>query len=464
MDHPAAPICSYRSLRVAILRLRPILLVFLVSSFQLALAAGLISTSSPPLFILGASMVDAGQNAVAMPHRSYADFDPYGSDYFGKPVGRWSNGRNLMDFITEGLGYGHIPAYLRSIGLDFTYGVNFASSGSTAANSTAVGNSSGGLFCLLVQVDQFRDFQDTILSSHYGLEQTARLRQRFSDAIYFFETGNNDYHDAKDQFGDSLDINATVTTTIAAMKVAFQTMYGLGARTFIIMNATPTGCSPASLTSVDDDEELDENNCDAIWTNIVQAHNKRLIELLDELRDNYPAAEWVLFDAYSIFMDGYLNSSKYGILYPFKSCCGAGGTYNFNANVMCGRDAQYINGTLVEWTKCENPKLHLSWDGIHPVESFAYYIAQGVLNGTHLIPSFSLKERVHSSVQSVCGQTQGRSIILKARALHESHSWLHSASKEAMQGITCRVAKLPGSNGQSGCGWYCKEQGSVHGC
>ncbi|KAI5077361.1 hypothetical protein GOP47_0007185 [Adiantum capillus-veneris] len=399
MDHPALMITIHPLICLAFLGSLPFPAT---SSMHQLLASGAwLSTSSPSIFIFGASLVDAGENAAAMPLRSYADFDPYGSDYFGKPVGRWSNGRTFMDFITEGLGYGHIPAYLRSIGSDFTHGVNFASSGSTAANSTAVGNNSGGLFCLLVQVDQFRDFQDTVMSSgHYiGLEEKARLRQRFSDAIYFFETGNNDYMDALDQFGDSLDINATVTTTIAAMKVAFEAMYGLGARTFIILNATPTGCSPEVLSFMDDDEEVDANNCSALWTDIVQAHNKRLIELLDELRDNYPAGEWVLFDVYSIFMDGYLNPSSYGIVYPFRACCGAGGTYNVDANVKCGMDAQYINGTLVKWTKCENPKLYLIWDFIHPVESFAYYIAQGVLNGTHLFPSFSLKARVQQSLQ-----------------------------------------------------------------
>ncbi|MCO5612367.1 hypothetical protein L7F22_066634 [Adiantum nelumboides] len=388
----AHPFSLYNMLQVLLLFLIPLIIfptgspLLAVSSLSLASAAGIsLSTSSPPFFIFGASMVDAGQNAVAMPHRSYADFNPYGSDYFGKPVGRWSNGRNFMDFITEGLGYGHIPAYLRSIGSDFTYGVNFASSGSTAANSSAVGRSSGGLFCLLVQVDQFRDFQDAVMSSSH-----ASVRQQFSDAIYFFETGNNDYYKAVVEDGELFDLNATATTTIAAMKTAFQTMYALGARTFIIMSVTPTGCSPAILSIMSDEDERDENSCSMKWMNIVQTHNERLIVLLDELREEYPTAEWY---ACKLIRPSLMA----GILYPFKACCGAGGTYNVNTNVICGMDAQYINGTLVAWTKCENPKLHLIWDSIHPVESFAYHIAQGVLNGTHLVPPFSLKERVQST-------------------------------------------------------------------
>ncbi|MCO5562768.1 hypothetical protein L7F22_016400 [Adiantum nelumboides] len=142
------------------------------------------------------------------------------------------------------------------------------------------------------------------------------------------------------QYGASFDLNATVAATIEAMKTALEIMHALGARTFIIMNVTPIGCSPGTLSGMDDGEELDENNCSAKWMNIVEAHNQRLIQLLEELRNNYPAAEWVLFDAYSIFLDGYRNPSNYGILYPFKACCGAGGTYNVNEKVLCGADAQ----------------------------------------------------------------------------------------------------------------------------
>ena len=55
--------------------------------------------------------------------------------------------------------------YLQNVGAKFKHGVNFASSGSTACNSsyTGDGSDSGGLFSLFVQADQFRAFHQVVL-------------------------------------------------------------------------------------------------------------------------------------------------------------------------------------------------------------------------------------------------------------------------------------------------------------
>jgi hypothetical protein len=57
---------------------------------------------SPALFVFGASYVDVGENAAAMPFREPSEREPYGLDYFdGKPTGRFSNGRVITDHICE---------------------------------------------------------------------------------------------------------------------------------------------------------------------------------------------------------------------------------------------------------------------------------------------------------------------------------------------------------------------------
>ena len=57
--------------------------------------------NNPLLFVFGASMVDTGQYTAALPYSTDADFPPYGTDYFSRPAGRWSNGRVITDFISK---------------------------------------------------------------------------------------------------------------------------------------------------------------------------------------------------------------------------------------------------------------------------------------------------------------------------------------------------------------------------
>jgi hypothetical protein len=56
---------------------------------------------SPSLFVFGASMMDTGENAAALPFRSFAENYPYGRDFFGHPANRLSNGRVITDHLCE---------------------------------------------------------------------------------------------------------------------------------------------------------------------------------------------------------------------------------------------------------------------------------------------------------------------------------------------------------------------------
>lgn len=83
------------------------------------------------------------------------------------------------------MGYGHIDPYLKTVGADFTHGVNFASSGSRACNSSISGDGSdnSGLFSLSVQVDQFRVFRREALSMY---QKKKRSKSPFISCLSFF--------------------------------------------------------------------------------------------------------------------------------------------------------------------------------------------------------------------------------------------------------------------------------------
>ena len=59
-------------------------------------------------------------------------------------------------------------------------------------------------------------------------------------------------------------------------------------------------------------------------------------------------------------------------------------------DIKCGSSG-YVNETLVKSKRCKDPTLHLIWDTIHPTESFARYVAEGVLSGSYLRPKFHMK-------------------------------------------------------------------------
>lgn len=325
-------------------------------------------------------MADTGEYSAVMPYLSRSDFSPYGEDYFPAPAGRWSNGRVFTDFISQELGYGLINPFLKSVNASFTYGASFATSASTARDLDYA-----YLFPLSVQVYQFEELLSEMLESH-SLTQ-GYFQQQIEEAILLIETGSNDYGYQISNTTD-FDVSDLVGDVLAAMETAFKRLYDLGGRNFIVMSLTPAGCAPSVLARYASFEE-DEYGCKVFFNSISELHNMRLEELLTNLSTALPDAKWILFDAYSIFLDGYRNPANYGIEHPFEACCGAGGPYNFVVGVECGSSG-VVNGTLMQATRCEDPSLYLIWDSIHPVESFAKHIADGILTGKYLTPAFNI--------------------------------------------------------------------------
>ncbi|KAK7412517.1 hypothetical protein VNO78_03981 [Psophocarpus tetragonolobus] len=86
-------------------------------------------TLVPCLYVFGDSLSDSGNNNL-LPTLAKCNYKPYGIDFPNGPTGRFTNGRNTIDFISAFLGFTDIPAYANIfIGLDVNIfkGVNYAS-------------------------------------------------------------------------------------------------------------------------------------------------------------------------------------------------------------------------------------------------------------------------------------------------------------------------------------------------
>jgi hypothetical protein len=119
-----------------------LLVTFLVVPVAVALlGAGAASAALPrAFFVFGDSLVDNGNNNYLMT-TARADAPPYGIDFpTHMPTGRFSNGLNIPDIISEHLGSQPALPYLSPDlrGDQLLVGANFASAGVGILNDTGI--------------------------------------------------------------------------------------------------------------------------------------------------------------------------------------------------------------------------------------------------------------------------------------------------------------------------------------
>jgi phospholipase/lecithinase/hemolysin len=87
--------------------------------------------SVPCMYVFGDSLVDNGNNN-NMLSLARANYRPYGVDFHEGPPGRFTNGRTMVDFLSEMLGIRPplLPPYATAAPADLPRGVNFASGAS----------------------------------------------------------------------------------------------------------------------------------------------------------------------------------------------------------------------------------------------------------------------------------------------------------------------------------------------
>ncbi|XBI63288.1 hypothetical protein VPH35_043738 [Triticum aestivum] len=255
---------------------------------------------------------DTGNNPVVLAASSIFDpvtRPPYGSTFFGRPTGRNSDGRLIIDFIAQRLGLPLVPPSLAHNG-SFRRGTNFAVGSATALDATFF---HGGKFPLNASL--------------------AVQLQWFESLFFVGELGVNDYH-----FSFLTKSVQEIMSFVLDVRLIKH-----GATNFVVPGTIPSGCAPPVLALFPDAAPAEYNSTTGCLEDINKLgmhHNLLLQEALKKLRGRHPGGMIVYADLFGPIMDVVESPRKYGFEDVLTICCGGPGT------LFCGDEGANL---------CEKP-------------------------------------------------------------------------------------------------------------
>ncbi|KAL5207080.1 hypothetical protein ABZP36_031515 [Zizania latifolia] len=277
------------------------------------------SRAARAFFVFGDSLVDNGNNNYLITS-ARADSPPYGIDTPDhRATGRFCNGKNMPDIISEHLGAEPVLPYL-SPELDgdkLLVGANFASAGIGILNDTGI--QFANIIHIIKQLRYFEQYQHR-LSAVVGEEQARQL--------------------------------------------VLAQLHGLGARRVLVTGVGPIGCVPAELAL----HSLD-GACDTELQRAAEAYNPQLVRMLSELNAEVGGDVFVGINTHRIHNDFIDDPKAYGFETATEACCGQG---RFNGMGLC---------TIVS-NLCANRDAYVFWDAFHPTERANRLIVQQFMDGS----------------------------------------------------------------------------------
>ncbi|AQK96557.1 hypothetical protein Zm00014a_042601 [Zea mays] len=313
------------------------------------------------MFGFGDSLTDTGNFLLSVPD----DFPdparnlPYGQTFFGRPSGRYSDGRNLLDFFAEAFGLPYVPPYLGSG--DFQNGANFAVGGATALNGSFFRERGVEPTWTPHSLDEQMQWFKKLLP--FIAPSETELNEIMSKSLLFVgEIGGNDYNHLIVREKSVDELHEIVPNVVGAISSGITDLINLGAKKLVVPGNFPIGCVPLYLAIFQSQKEgyYEEQTGCIKWLNeFAEYHNRMLQEELEKLRNLHP-------DVTIIYAD------YYGFTVPLNACCGSDAPYNCSPSILCGRPGS---------TVCPDPSKYISWDGLHFTEASYKVVIQGVLGG-----------------------------------------------------------------------------------
>ncbi|XP_027101519.1 GDSL esterase/lipase At1g29670-like [Coffea arabica] len=315
----------------------------------------------PCYFSFGDSIADNGNNN-NLPTIAKANYPPYGIDFPDGSTGRYTNGRNIPDFIAQLLGFDNfIPPYATARGQDIIKGVNYGSGGAGIRDETSF--QQGARISFNQQLQNHGRTISRISLLHGG---PTSAKDYLSKCLYTVLIGSNDYLNnyflpqiystsrtyTPDQYAEVL---------IRQFSQQLKTLYNYGARKIALFGLGALGCIPAVIDSSGGTTCVDSVNA------AVQIFNGRLKPLVDDLNSQLVGAKFIYLNTSSI-QSG--DPTSLGIQFFTEPCCQVD-----SSTGLC------ISGS----TPCCNRTQYAFYDAIHPTETV--YQAYSVRAFYSVLPS-----------------------------------------------------------------------------
>ncbi|XP_051125201.1 GDSL esterase/lipase At1g31550-like [Andrographis paniculata] len=341
------------------------------SSFSAATAPDSSFRCFDSIVSFGDSLSDTGNDLFPGLHQGpcLAANPPYGRTYFHRPTGRLSDGRLVVDFIAQSIGLPLLKPYFSEAHQkaaqrrrSFSTGVNFAAAGSA--------------------VLPYEFYEKIGYQNPWATDGRKYLEKCL---VVLGPLGGNDYNHLFLQ-GMTLDkVQLVAPLVVTRIGSTIQELIKLGAATILVPGSLPDGCMPISLTihekSSTPNDYDPQNGCLRWMNQFCRHHNHLLQEELQRIRELHPHVNIMYADYYNATMRMHLSPNQFGFgSQILRSCCGGGGTYNYDPDKRCGTPQAKC---------CRDPAEYISWDGVHFMEAANGLIAQGLLQGLYTDPPFS---------------------------------------------------------------------------
>ncbi|CAM0148555.1 unnamed protein product [Urochloa decumbens] len=329
------------------------------------------ATCQPPppraFFVFGDSLVDSGNNNY-LATTARADSPPYGLDYpTHRATGRFSNGRNVPDIISEHLGAEPVLPYL-SPHLDgdkLLRGANFASAGVGILNDTGI------QFANIIRIEkQLRYFSQYQSRLRRLLGSDAAVGRLVNDALVLITLGGNDFvnnyylvpFSARSR---EMSLPDYVRYLVAEYAKVLRQLHALGARRVLVTGSGPIGCAPAELAL----RGSRAGECAAELQRAAALYNPQLVDTIRGLNADLGADVFVAVNAHRMHMDFISDPAAYGFVTSKVACCGQG---PYNGVGLCTAAS----------TVCPDRDLYAFWDNFHPTEKANRIIVSQFMDGT----------------------------------------------------------------------------------